>query len=187
MYPVVAFGRYFARLAHNLRGTSPSRSVGKRRPWPIEKNDLYMNAKLFRILVVTEILLSIAVIVSDIVTRHQLPAELQQFHWAGGEDAMNAEMRASDWVLAFGGLSLVALGMVSLIGLLFLWRPARLLYTVTYILAFPLVLMAGPSVSTAITETLGEISNFLGGVIWALLYFSSIKERFETDADAPVL
>ena len=146
-----------------------------------------MNAKVFRILVVAEILLSIAVIVSDVVTRHQLPEELQQFHWTGGENTTDPEMRASDWVLAFGGLSLVALGMVSLIGLLFLWRPARLLYTVTYILAFPLVLMAGPSVSTAMTETLGEMSSFLGGMIWALLYFSPIKERFETDADAPVL
>src|SRR5688572_22564596 len=120
-----------------------------------------MNAKIFRILVATEIFLTIAVLVADIATRNQLPDELRRFHWAAADNA-DAEMRPAEWVLAFGGLSLLALGVVSMIGLLFLWRPARLLYTLTYILALPLVLMAGPTVSTAITETIGELSSFLG-------------------------
>jgi hypothetical protein len=146
-----------------------------------------MNAKSFRILVVAEILLMIATMVSDFLTGYQLPEELRPFHMGGGSNGPDAELNASEWVLAFGGLSIVALAVVSLIGLLFLWRPARPLYTLTYIIAFPVLLMAGPSVSTAITDTIGELSSFLGGVIWALLYFSPIKQYFETDPDAPVV
>ena len=146
-----------------------------------------MTAKTFRILVAAEILLMIATMVSDMVTGYQLPEELRPFQMGAGGSAPEAEMRASEWVLAFGGLSIVTLVVVSLIGLLLLWRPARLLYTLSYVVAIPILLFAGPSVSTAITETVGELSSFLGGVIWALLYFSPIKRYFETDPDAPVL
>lgn len=143
-----------------------------------------MNAKIFRILVLAEILLVIAVIVSDVATRGQLPEELRRFHEGAAE--FGAEMGARQWVLVFGGLSLAALALASLIGLLFLWRPARLLYTLSYVLAFPVLLLAGPNVSTAITDTISELASFLGGVLWALIYFSPVKQYFETDVDAPV-
>lgn len=145
-----------------------------------------MTAKTFRILVAAEILLIIGIVVCAFATHHQLPEELKRYD-LGAEDSADTEIRTGEWILVFGAVSIAALLVISMIGLLFLWRPARLLYTLSYVAGIPILLFSGPSVSTAITETVTELSSFLSGVIWALLYFSPIKQYFETDPDAPVL
>lgn len=136
-----------------------------------------MSVRTFRILVVTLLLLTIGIVVSDSATRSQLPEPLRAY--LDAEDKAEPEMSPRVMVLAFGAILVSALALISSIGLLFLWRPARLLYTLSFVIALPLYLIMDPLIYTGITEFLSELASLLGGAIWAILYFSPIKSHFD--------
>src|SRR5687768_14297044 len=133
-----------------------------------------MSLAKFRILVIAELVVFLATIVADLATASMLPEPLKEY----------VETSQTDLTPMFGlaillGLSVLALAFISCIGLLIPWRPARILYTLSYLLSFPIYLMVGPTVSTEITGFLTALGMFLGGAVWALIYFSPIKAHFE--------
>ena len=133
-----------------------------------------MSLGIFRILVIAELLISLATAVADAATTSMLPESLQSYL-----ESSHAELTPMLGVAILLALSVLALAFISCIGLLIPWRPARLLYTLSYALAFPVYFLVGPQVSTPITAFLTAIGMFLGGVIWALIYFSPVKVHFE--------
>lgn len=136
-----------------------------------------MKVSVFRALVILDIVLALLAMAADYGLESQLPQALQDYRAAEGEEEF--ENNPQMWVLIFGALCVLVLGIVSTIGLLVLWRPARLLYTLTYMLSWPLYLLAGASVMTGAAHMLYEMSSVLAGVIWGLIYFSPLKVHFE--------
>lgn len=134
-----------------------------------------MSTRTFRILLAVYILIAVASGISDFATRNMLPEPLREYHAA----EYASEMSQNDWLLAFGGMTVLALAVISTIGLFLFWRPARLLYTLSYVITYVLIFLMGPTVSTPLTAFLVDLGTFLGGVIWALIYFSPLKEYFE--------
>ena len=138
-----------------------------------------MTTKTFRILVLVSLVLSIASIVSEIMAGSQLPEPLREYR-----EEMQRNMTPALLAAVLGALSVVLLGFIGTVGLLFFWRPGRIIYTIAIVAAFPLSFMFGPIISTELSHFLLVASTFLGGVIWALMYFSPpVQEEFD-DADA---
>lgn len=144
-----------------------------------------MKVNSFRALVILDIVIAGLAMVADYGFESQLPQALQDYRAAEGEADFENNPRM--WVLIFGALSVLALGIVSVVGLLVLWRPARLLYTLTYVLSWPLYLLAGASVMTGAAHMLYDMSSVLAGVIWGLIYFSPLKEHFERGTEQLVV
>ena len=140
-----------------------------------------MKVNTFRMLVILDIVLALLAMAADFGLESQLPQALQDYRAAEGEE--DFENNPQMWVLIFGALCVLPLGIVSTIGLLVLWRPARLLYTLTYVLSWPLYLFAGASVTTGLAHMLYDMSSVLAGVIWALIYFSPLKVHFERETE----
>ena len=133
-----------------------------------------MSLGTFRLLVIALLLLSLGTVVAEMTTTALLPEALQAY-----VESAHSEITPMFGIAILLALSVLALAFISCIGLLIPWRPARLLYTLSYVLSFPLYLMIGPTVSTEITTFLTALGMFLGGVIWALIYFSPVKAHFQ--------
>jgi hypothetical protein len=139
-----------------------------------------MTTKIFRVLILISLALTIASIVSEIMTGPQLPEPLREYREQMGENVTGGFLLG-----VFAALGVVLLGIIGTIGLLFFWRPARAIYTIATIAAFPLSFAFGPMISTELSHFLLVTSTFLGGVIWALMYFSpAVQEEFEEEKDA---
>ena len=133
-----------------------------------------MSLRTLRILVIVELLISLATIVADVATTSMLPEALRAY-----VESSHAELTPMMGIAILLALSVLCLALISCIGLLIPWRPARLLYTLSYLFSFPIYLLVGPTVSTEITAFLTQLGMFLGGVIWALIYFSPVKVHFQ--------
>ena len=133
-----------------------------------------MSLRTLRILVIVELLISLATAVADMATTSMLPESLQLYL-----ESSAAELTPMMGMAILLALSVLALAFISCIGLLIPWRPARLLYTLSYLFSFPVYFLVGPQVSTQITAFLTSLGMFLGGLIWALIYFSPVKIHFE--------
>jgi hypothetical protein len=133
-----------------------------------------MSLSTFRILVIAELLISLATVVADMASASMLPEPLREYLESSSE-----ELTPALGVAILLALSVLALAFISCIGLLIPWRPARLLYTLSYALSFPVYFLVGPQVSTQITAFLTALGMFIGGVIWALIYFSPVKVHFQ--------
>ncbi len=136
-----------------------------------------MSTRTFRVLVILDIALALMAVLADFAFQGTLPAALQDYLKA----EQDAEFNNSPgmWILIVGAMSVLGLGLAATVGLLLLWRPARLLYTLTYAVSWLLYLFVGASVVTAPAHMLYDMSSFLAGVIWALIYFSPLKIHFE--------
>jgi hypothetical protein len=132
-------------------------------------------------LVIVDIVIALLGIFADYGLQGHLPEALQDYRAA--EEEVDFASNPRMWVLIFGGLCVLVLGIVSTIGLLVLWRPARLLYTLTYVLSWPLYLLAGASVMTGAAHMLYDMSSVLAGVIWGLIYFSPLKVHFDRQTE----
>ena len=133
-----------------------------------------MSLVKFRIFVIAELVVFLATIVADLGTSSMLPEPLKAY-----VESSQTELTPMFGLAVLLGLSVLALAFISVIGLLIPWRPARILYTLSYLLSFPIYLMVGPTVSTEVTGFLTSLGMFLGGVVWALIYFSPLKVHFE--------
>jgi hypothetical protein len=75
--------------------------------------------------------------------------------------------------------------LVSWIGLLNHWWPARILYVGSWAAWILLVAASGPSVTSAIGATLETLEHLAGGAIIGIVYFSDLSKRFD-DAELEV-
>lgn len=139
-----------------------------------------MSVSAFRVLVMVCLLFAVAAPISDVASRAQLPEPLKAY--LDAEDEAEGEINSPLILLAFVAIGVGTLAIIATAGLLLLWRPARLLYTISYVMALPLYFFMGPTISTGVTEFLNYGATFLGGVIWALIYFSPLKQFFDTPA-----
>lgn len=137
----------------------------------------------FRALLLIFVLLVGAEIAADLLTVSWLPEPLRKHV----EQQMNADPPSEDLML-LALLSVTALGLllVSVVGLWFFWRPARLLYTLFLLALACAVAASGTVVESALTSVLAFMNTIIAGVILGLIFFSPLRERFDPPAsDTP--
>jgi hypothetical protein len=108
------------------------------------------------------------------LTRDDLPQNLKSF----------VNSRYSELV-SHGSFSLLPfiLGMLSfilsLIGLYFYWRPARVLYCGSLLIGIVQAVCLGTRVTTGWLAALDEVLAILCGVLLYMAFFSPVREKFE--------
>src|SRR5688572_26279771 len=137
-----------------------------------------MSKGMFRGFVVASFLLGVGWIVADFATVSQLPEELRAFHEA------EPELTPAMWIAIFLAVSLCILYLIAFVGLLVFWRPARPIYLIASVGGFFIPFLLGPTVATAITNGFAYLNCASSGFVLALLYYSPIKQDFDSPESA---
>ena len=127
-----------------------------------------------RWLVTFEILLALFVVSVSFLQTPFLPATLQQF-----ESEPSDSFGIADILCLCFGILLIIAAIISWVALLGGWRRGRMLYTATWVACAPFMLVAGPSVQSALLSTVDTAASLAGGVILGYLYFSDIRHFYE--------
>jgi len=130
--------------------------------------------RLFRILIVTQMALTLLSVLASFRLERTLPVALQAYLKAR-EDA---PLVAREIVIAAGATVLLALLVVAWIALLRFWRIGPWLYLASSIGGFLLVLASGPTVAPAIETAFDTAGSIVGGVILAMSFFSDLRGKF---------
>ncbi len=122
-------------------------------------------------LILFDLVLGIATIVTDKVSAPFLPEPLRAYVAASGSgDAA---------LFALWAAILVAM-VLGWIGLLNLLRPARTIYLASWCAYLLYVVLAGPTVMTPFGSVLDAAMTLVGGAILGLVYLSELRLRFRT-------
>lgn len=127
-----------------------------------------------RILIVVDLILIVISGIVSIVGEAWLPEQLQAFEQARAE----ADATTSDWVLMIVGVPLVIAVLMSFIGLLVFWHPARPLYFATLVAAALLTPFGGSYVTPGWAQAIDGVSSIVSGVLLAVIYFSPLRELY---------
>ena len=137
-----------------------------------------MTPKLFRCLVISWFLLSLAAGAIDWLFPSLISASLNK----ALETTREADfIREHLFIFAFIGIPWLLLFFAGAFGLLFFkrWaRPAALYSTLIGLVLFP---FTGPSLSSGLANSLNEASLLLWGAVLAVAYFSPLSERFSAE------
>jgi len=132
------------------------------------------NERLFRILVLADIVLATLTILTEITLT--LPQPLQKYVFS-----TYFEWGVAGPALFIFWIAIVAATVVSWVGLLLYWWPARALYVGAWVAMLILILASGPSVLTAPGAVLDTLEHLVSGILIGMMYFSDVKLRFEED------
>ena len=138
-------------------------------------NELMPSKNFLRILIVVEISLGIISVVVSLLTESALPEPLRAFVKAESE----AEMAVGTMIMIATTIPLLILFFMSSIGLIFFWRPARIVYLTATVAGLLLTPFFGPYVDAGWGTAFDEAAILVSGVILALIYFSPLKDLYE--------
>ena len=133
----------------------------------------------FRWLVTASIVATILGEVVSLAGEPSLPSPLRNYLTAQGD----ADLSAGDIALAAVGVPLLIAVVVSIIGLYQLWRFARPLTVVVWIIGLIFQVFAGPSVNSGLATSLYELAAVLTGIILAVIYMTPASTWFEKTHD----
>ena len=133
------------------------------------------NDRLLVFLIIADFALVLLTIGAEVVLNWTLPQPLRPYGIFG-------EGSVADLVLLPLYIGIVVMTMVSWIGLLNYWWPARILYIAAWLGWLLLTVLAGPSVMTAGGAALEMLENLVGGAIICLVFASDLSKRFEERA-----
>lgn len=131
--------------------------------------------KLFRILIFSEVGVAILYFIVDFSTRSKLPQVLQDYNEQTFVDAIS-EIQI---ILGIIGLVYLVAIITAIIGMLFWWKPARLIYTICWALVLPLSYFGDPFVTSNFAGGFELLMTGISGAILYMLWFSEIKNKFE--------
>jgi len=134
------------------------------------------NERIFRILVLADIILALSTIAAEFAFHSTLPASLQKYVVTSF-----FEWDVTGPALFIFWLGIVAATVVSWVGLLLYWWPARGIYVGSWIAMLVLILASGPSVLTAPGAVLDTLEHIVSGLVIAMMYFTDVKTLFEED------
>ena len=130
------------------------------------------NDRVLLILVVADFVLVMFTLITEFALSWTLPQPLRGY-------TSSSEIRLTDVALFPWWLGVVGATLVSWIGLLNYWRPARILYVGAWVAWLGLVALSGPSVMTAPGAAIEKLEHLVGGAIIGLVYFSDVSKRFD--------
>jgi hypothetical protein len=131
-----------------------------------------MERKL-KILIVIEIILTAAAVVSEFVLRSYLPPELRNYL-----DLFNEDLSTIEIIPVVLLLLVFVLLIVSWIQLWRLKRDGRTLFAAAWGCSLPLMIPLGPYVEPGLTYALDISSAIVAGMILGIAYFSDLRSRF---------
>ena len=124
-------------------------------------------------------LLVIAGVIVSFATENSLPPELQSYL----ERVENTPLANGEIVLAVVDVTFVVFAVVLTVGLFRFRRWAKTLLPMNFILGLVLIPINGPSVESGWASSLFYLGSLVDGIILALVYFSPLREFFETNGD----
>ncbi len=134
--------------------------------------------KILRILIVAEVVLGSVGVVVDMLLEKTLPEEMQDY-------IVSSEIAEIGFTQSIGlifGTLLIILLIVAWVGLWNLWRHARLLYTVCWVLGPLLYLVLEPVVYYfPLGATLSDYSILTSGIILGIIYLTELKYNFRKE------
>ena len=130
---------------------------------------------VFRVLVVGEIVLGVLSILVYSFTQFTLPEPLRAYEEMDSQTAVTAR----ELILVALAALLLVLILISSIGLILFWRPARTLFAFTVIFGLLITPFFGPHVNTGWDTPLEEAASIITGIILALAYYSPLSVLFE--------
>lgn len=131
--------------------------------------------RVFRFLLVVEILLAITGGILTLCTGALLPEELQAYERAAAE----TDYTTREWVLLGVSITFFILFLASSIGLFVFWRPARRLYLWSTIGGLALTPFYGPYLDAGWGQLFDGASMVICGVILGLIYCSPLRDLYE--------
>jgi hypothetical protein len=78
---------------------------------------------------------------------------------------------------------MLGLTVLAWVGLWFLWKWGRALFTGAWIFSIVLVGVGGPYVLSGVAEVLSDLTIAINGAILGLIYFSDLKRQFGNRID----
>ena len=131
--------------------------------------------RLLRCLILAEVVCGLTSAVLDLALEDRLPAEIRQYIARADETAISTVQ----WMGYGLGIVLLMGVIIGWIGLWRLWRPARRIYTASWLLGMPLYLLLEPvSYYTPIGAMLSEYSVLAAGMILGITHFSDLSAHF---------
>ena len=130
--------------------------------------------RLFRILIGAQIAVTLLEIAASVRLERTLPPPLLAYVQARG----HALETGSHIAAAAGAVLLFPLLIVAWIGLLRFWRIGPWLFFASCVVAFLVVLGAGPTVETAIESALSAAWSTIAGVVLSMSFFSDLRGKF---------
>jgi hypothetical protein len=130
------------------------------------------NDRVLLFLVVADFVLVMLTFAGEFALNSTLPLPLRDY-----TSSTHAILTSIVWFPVLMGFAVITL--VSWIGLLNYWWPARILYVCAWALWILLVAVSGPSVTPAAVATIEILGNLVGGAIIGLVFFSDLTKRFD--------
>ena len=135
--------------------------------------------RILGVLVVCDLVLGIAAIVTEKASEPFLPAGLRSYL-----DAAEAVPHGpGDTVLFALWVAIIVATVLGWIGLLNLLRPARTIYLASWCAYLLYLALTGPTVMTPFGFVLDTAMTLVGGAILGLVYLSELRLRFRTLSD----
>ena len=136
------------------------------------------HATVLRTLIVVELVSALLGIYADIVLQSSFPPPLQSYLMTQAQGPLSVGDAFSVAIV----LPLIVALFVAWVGLWFLKRWARTLYTVLVVVFLVVTLFLGPVVTSAFAAMLYSVSALAGGVILGLVWFSELRTSFDARA-----
>jgi hypothetical protein len=130
--------------------------------------------RLFRVLVVAQISLTLLSTLASARLERTLPASLLAYLDA----QKNGPVSPRETAVAAGSVILMALLVVAWIALLRFWRIGPWIYLASCVTGVMLVLAGGPTVESAIQTALDTAWSAVGGVLLSMSFFSDLRGKF---------
>ena len=139
--------------------------------------------RLFQLLVLADIVLVTLTIAAEFAFHRTLPEALRAYVWT----AYTGNWSATGIFLLLFWILIVTATLVSWVGLLLYWWPARAFYVGAWLAMLVLLLVSGPSVLTAPGAALDTLEHIVGGILIGMMYFTNeVRQRFEERDLEPV-
>jgi hypothetical protein len=136
---------------------------------------------ILRTLIIIEIVSTLLGMYADIALEATFPPELRAYLLTQSQGAFGAKETLTAVILAAFLVALV----VAWVGLWFMKRWARTLYTTLVVIGLVLTLFLGPVVTSAFAAALYSIATLAGGVMLGLLWLSELRVEFHALPNFP--
>ncbi len=130
-----------------------------------------MNKNYFRAIAIANLVFITIAVIFTINFPMTLPAELDNF--------VKIQHPKNNTAYGYFILFVIVLALIANVGLIFLAKWSRTLFTLCTIILVLDILVNGPVVETAQDSFLSEIEAILTGIIIALAYYSDISNHLE--------
>ena len=130
----------------------------------------------FRVVLASSVAAGIVGIIVMMLSEASLPFELQRYVSRQSDGPLSGRdiLALLIWVPA------IVISLIAAIGMFFFWRPGRVLALIGTLLALAALPFSEPYVATGLATLFNEGSSILWGMVLALVYWSSLSQRFES-------